>query len=857
MTTKDVSCALDAMFQRPQGLYGGLEDIPVISQCGHARRVALLDRLSVGDVGRMTCVDFGIGSWGIGSVYTKLQSCAKAIGMDISSAALEMSRDLVKRTAPPYAAHFQVHQSDGMQIPLPDNSVDLFFSGESIEHVKFPPRFLSEIHRVLRQDGQLVITTPNKQAIRYEEAGEEYCTSPEHFWLFDYEELVSMVSEFFVIREVYGFNGSFGSHEEDREVSDRDRAERWSGAFEHEPHLATGIVLRAVKRPDVSATYEIEDVAPERIRISGSDTYLPLEFGLRGLLLGAPGQSVTIERPPSDGIVCRMWCHRWSGVAQISADEAVAEVDLYTKVPGWRNWVSARPTREASLVTLAPTGRRNAKAESDQVIFFEAFVWRRRGRGGPPTARPADSIRSLLPRGSLEPQPGYGFARTQVIVSTTVFHWFTASDGNLLGPWPPVGGRPAWDGSPRFFEDQIKQMMMANIDAIYLHLIDRFEDQRLAFFRAYANLRKEGWDVPKICPYLDPFGLWQSEAIDVGTLAGKDRFAAEYVRWFEQYFSENTDEQAASYLLTIDGRLALSTWWVKHVCGQVQLFTREELASRLQEALGARIPQLAAGLYMITAALIDPDLPFSDERQIMFSGYAYAIQCVHADLHCWHVQPGYWDQNIRAPGFLLPRDGGDAYRRAWEIVCAGLPHVHRIYVESWNEYDEGSGIYAADPDGPYLHPGAPAGRDLFSQAGNPFEYIDTTAAGAARVNGRPDHAARILWHDLPRRLERGSYVRLSAVVQNAGNRRWAAPDRYELALMAGGAVVQSCPIALDDHRGGPRPEIVWRGHPVRLSMHLAVPEQVGAWPVSLVVTCNGEPIGEAVTVPLQLMPAAG
>ncbi len=292
MTSNQVSAALDSMFSRPEGLYGSFDDIPVISQFGHVRRVELLERLTVGDVSQMSCVDFGMGSWGFGSVYPKMHHCARAIGMDISNAAIEMSRKLVQDSRPAYVDAFEAYQSDGMDIPLPDGSVDLFFSGESVEHVKFPPRHIAEIHRVLKDGGQLLLTTPNKNAVKYLQAGEEYCTSPEHFWLFDYNELVDMLSEFFEIKEAYGFNGSFGSHEEDREITDRGLAETWSREFEHEPDKATGIVIRAVKKAGVSVDYEVEDIAPADITITGADTYLSLEFGLQGLLLGKRPQGL-------------------------------------------------------------------------------------------------------------------------------------------------------------------------------------------------------------------------------------------------------------------------------------------------------------------------------------------------------------------------------------------------------------------------------------------------------------------------------------------------------------------------------------------------------------------------------------
>jgi ubiquinone/menaquinone biosynthesis C-methylase UbiE len=109
--------------------------------------------------------------------------------MDLSRSALDQAVKLANENHHPYAANFSVHQSDGMNLPLDDESVDLIYSGESIEHTRFPWRFLSECHRVLRPDGQIIVTTPNRDPIFYKSVGEEYCTSPEHFWLFNYTEV--------------------------------------------------------------------------------------------------------------------------------------------------------------------------------------------------------------------------------------------------------------------------------------------------------------------------------------------------------------------------------------------------------------------------------------------------------------------------------------------------------------------------------------------------------------------------------------------------------------------------------------------------------------------------------------------
>src|SRR5207302_315702 len=57
--------------------------------------------------------------------------------------------------------------------------------------------------------------------------------------------------------------------------------------------------------------------------------------------------------------------------------------------------------------------------------------------------------------------PASSFNSTDHIVSTTVFHWFGATDGQQIGPWRPLEGRPAWDGSVDFFKRQIKDIMDA------------------------------------------------------------------------------------------------------------------------------------------------------------------------------------------------------------------------------------------------------------------------------------------------------------------------------------------------------------------------------------------------------------
>ena len=66
--------------------------------------------------------------------------------------------------------------------------------------------------------------------------------------------------------------------------------------------------------------------------------------------------------------------------------------------------------------------------------------------------------------------PAASFASTNHYVAASVFVWFTSTGGQLSGPWRPLEGRANWTGQTNWWQGQIKQMMMANIDVLYVHL---------------------------------------------------------------------------------------------------------------------------------------------------------------------------------------------------------------------------------------------------------------------------------------------------------------------------------------------------------------------------------------------------
>src|SRR5262249_22082535 len=148
-----------------------------------------LDALPVGDLSKKVCVDYGVRSCGFGIVYTRLQHCGFAIGIDISRAAIAESSRKSSERQWPYGENYFYLTSRGDALQLPDGSVDVFFCGESIEHVENTEAFLDEVHRVLKPGGTFVLTTPNADAYFYRLEGERYCVGPAHVALMSWDEL--------------------------------------------------------------------------------------------------------------------------------------------------------------------------------------------------------------------------------------------------------------------------------------------------------------------------------------------------------------------------------------------------------------------------------------------------------------------------------------------------------------------------------------------------------------------------------------------------------------------------------------------------------------------------------------------
>lgn len=103
------------------------------------------------------CLDVGCAD-GYG---TKLlsSSAKETIGIDIDSKTID---EAFKKNA---ANNCSYKLYNGKDIPFPDCYFDIIVSFHAIEHIKDDAGFIAEIHRVLKNGGLFIISTPNK-AIR-------------------------------------------------------------------------------------------------------------------------------------------------------------------------------------------------------------------------------------------------------------------------------------------------------------------------------------------------------------------------------------------------------------------------------------------------------------------------------------------------------------------------------------------------------------------------------------------------------------------------------------------------------------------------------------------------------------------
>ena len=491
---------------------------------------------------------------------------------------------------------------------------------------------------------------------------------------------------------------------------------------------------------------------------------------------------------------------------------------------------------------------------------------------------------------------GNTFTTNSHYVSTWVTNWFLSDGGDMVSPWVPLEGRAAWDNSVGCWQQQIKQMMMANIDVLQVELYPG-QVPLTNFFQALSSLRSQGYNVPKVSPFIDPaictiqgwgpgytprIGDTPGQPVDVSTSDGKDTYVQVFTNFYQSYYSVNTDAYADSYIAQLSGRVLMSTWdmsdsgHIPNVLNAASL-TRADLQSRLKSglpghALFQNMP--TTGTFMIDGCDQQHfNSGLEDERLAMFEATAY----YQADV--WDtgigtkgsraamLHPGIWNEDIPGVspgngGIFVPRDGGSHYRDAWTSAVANRGTVKHAYVESWNDYNEGEGIYAANPGPPYITPNnGNTNTDTWSSTNDPYEYIKTTASGARQFNDTADLGSTILHNNLPTAMGPGQTLTVQVIVRNDGDLSWTNATGFKLGerndttmFNVGGCI---------NYDTDPNNEIsqtldygygsiqgyggIFRGRPVTLNLTLTAPMTFGTYTTHWQMEENGAWFGQELT----------
>ena len=257
----------------------------------HMHRYVLARKLAVGRrVLDIACGE-GYGSFALADV------AATVIGVDISEDAVRHARSVYDGQA----LNIEFKVGSAADIPLPDASVDLVVSFETIEHHDQHEAMISEIRRVLKPGGTLVISSPNK----HEYSDVTGYSNPWHVKELYLDQFEALLRVHFPNVDIYGqrvVTGSMLAPLEDKAI--RLHTASASGGAE-EPGVARPLYYVAV----------------------ASDADLPL---LDGSLYEATGGSVSDISKVADGrIECKLY---WRAIAD-EYSEAHA-MGLYVRSDG-------------------------------------------------------------------------------------------------------------------------------------------------------------------------------------------------------------------------------------------------------------------------------------------------------------------------------------------------------------------------------------------------------------------------------------------------------------------------------------------------------------------------------------------
>lgn len=154
----------------------------------HLYRYEIVRKYAQDSPGQASLLDCACGN-GYGAEL--LKGCASYTGVDVSSEAIDFAL-----TA--YAKYGTFHLYDGVKLPFQEGQFDIVSSLETIEHLsrdKHRP-FISELLRILKSGGKIIITTPNRNYLYKKHLIRKGWTNPYHKYEYNFSEFLAFIKSF-------------------------------------------------------------------------------------------------------------------------------------------------------------------------------------------------------------------------------------------------------------------------------------------------------------------------------------------------------------------------------------------------------------------------------------------------------------------------------------------------------------------------------------------------------------------------------------------------------------------------------------------------------------------------------------
>lgn len=146
-----------------------------------------------------TVLDCACGS-GIGSETFAKAGAASVAAFDVSAEEVEQARR--RNTLP----QLSFQHASALALPVASNSVDVYISFETIEHVAEDRAFLAEARRVVKPGGTLICSTPNRPVTNPGKAMSDKPWNRFHVREYSQQEFVDLLRTVFPRVELFGQN---------------------------------------------------------------------------------------------------------------------------------------------------------------------------------------------------------------------------------------------------------------------------------------------------------------------------------------------------------------------------------------------------------------------------------------------------------------------------------------------------------------------------------------------------------------------------------------------------------------------------------------------------------------------------